>query len=109
TFTGVTKTFSGTSGITIPSVTITSPGAYQNNGTLTVNTALAGTGTLTQGTSATLNLGGTSAITTLTATANPNTVNYTGAAQTVKATAYHHIALSGSGAKTLTSVATING
>ncbi|MCC6964612.1 MAG: T9SS type A sorting domain-containing protein, partial [candidate division Zixibacteria bacterium] len=52
---------------------------------------------------------GTSGITTLTASAGPNTVNYSGAVQTVKATTYHHLTLSGSGAKTITNVSTING
>lgn len=111
TFSGTDKTFSGANAIVIPSLTIT--GTYQHNGTLTVNTAFAGTGTLTQGTGATLNIGGptTTAITiaTLNASANVNTVNYTGAAQTVKGTAYHHLTLGGSGAKTLTGLSAING
>ncbi len=107
TLSGAGKTLSGLNAIVIRSLTVS--GTYQNNGTLTVNTALAGAGTLTQGTGAILNLGGTSAITGLTATANPNTVNYTGAAQTVKATAYNILNLQGSGAKTLTSVTTVNG
>jgi hypothetical protein len=80
-----------------------------NNNTITVSTALSGSGTLTQGTTGILNIGGTSAITTLTASAIGNTVNYTGVAQTVKATTYHHLGLSGSAAKTMTSVSTING
>jgi len=48
---------------------------------------------------------------TLTASANGNTVNYNGAAQTVKATAtYHHLTLSGSGTDPLTATTTaING
>ncbi|MFA6924048.1 MAG: hypothetical protein WC223_07315 [Bacteroidales bacterium] len=83
--------------VTVTTITLT------NNNTLTVNTALAGTGGLTQAASATLNIGFTGAvgITTLTASANANTVNYnyTGA-QTVKVTTYYHLALAGSGAKT---------
>ncbi len=46
-----------------------------NNGTLTATTALSGTGGVTQGANATLNIGGTSAITTLTATNPANVVN----------------------------------
>ena len=80
-----------------------------NSGTLTVGTALAGTGGLTQGASATLNLGGTSTITTLAAAASLNTVNYNGAAQTVLPVAYYHLTSSGSGAKTMTGVTTIGG
>jgi hypothetical protein len=103
---GVSKTLTGT--FSIPNVTVTGV-TLNNSGTLTVGTALAGNGTLVNAATGTLNLGGTSAITTLTATAVGNTVNYTGAAQTVKATTYHHLSLGGSGAKTLTGLSTING
>ena len=119
TFSGATKTISGTSGISIPTATFT--GAYTNSGTLTVgtlltitgvtltnngtitaNTALSGTGGLTQGASGILNIGGTSGITTITATAAGNTVNYNGgAAQTVKVITYSNLTLSGSGIKTI--------
>ncbi len=101
TFTGAGKTFGGANEISIPSLTITSPGNYTNSGTLTVGTALAGTGSLTQGASAILNFGGTSTITTLVATAGGNTVNYNGAAQTVRAASYQHLTISGSATKTL--------
>jgi len=62
---------------TIPSVTVTGV-TLTNNNSLTVNTALAGTGGLTQAANATLNIGftGAPAITTLTANANGNTVDY---------------------------------
>lgn len=106
TFTGSGKTISGVASIL--SLTINSPGSYTYSGTLTVGTALAGTGSLTLGTGQTLNIGGTATITTLT-TASGSTVNYTGAAQTLKATTYHHLTVSGSGAKTMTSVNTVNG
>ncbi len=79
-----------------------------NNGNLTVTTALSGTSALTNGSNATLNIGGTSGLTTLTATAAGNAVNYYGAAQTVKATTYSNLTLSGSGTKTTTG-ATVNG
>jgi hypothetical protein len=127
TFTGAVKILSGVNAIAISNVTVT--GSYQNNGTLTVATlltvtspgvltnngtinaiiSLAGTGGLTQGVGATLNLGGTSAITALNATDNNNTVNYTGAVQTVKGVGYNNLNLAGSGAKTLTSVTNITG
>jgi hypothetical protein len=88
-----------------------------NNGTVTTATAGGITGTAagstwTQGTTGVLNIAGPLLTTgTLTASANGNTVNYNGAAQTVKATAtYHHLTLSGSGIKTLTATTTaING
>jgi MSHA biogenesis protein MshQ len=94
------------SALTIPNITVTTI-AVTNNCNLTVTTALAGTGNLTNSAAGTLNLGGTSLITTLTATAAGNTVNYTGAAQTVKATAYSNLGLGGSGVKTLTGVTTV--
>ncbi len=110
TFTGAAKTFSGTNPIVIPNVTVT--GSYTNSGTLTVATALAGTGTLTNGNGATLNVGGTTTITNLTASAANNLVNYDGASQTVDlptGATYYHLTLSGSGTKTMTGVTTIGG
>jgi len=73
-----------------------------NGGTVNIN----GTGTvkaLTNSATGTLNIGSTSTFTTLTATAAGNTVNYTGAAQTVKATTYDTLIFSGTGAKTMAS------
>ncbi|MGE3856644.1 MAG: LysM peptidoglycan-binding domain-containing protein [Dehalococcoidia bacterium] len=76
--------------------------AMTNLGTLSVTTSLTGTGSLTNGNGATLNLAGaTNTITTLDAATNPNVVNYSGGApQTMKATTYRDLILSGSGAKT---------
>ena len=107
TFSGTNKTLSGTSGISIPTINIS--GIYQNDGTLSVATSLLGTNTLTQGSGAILNLGGTSLLTNLNALANINSVNYTGAAQIVKAASYYHLTLANSGAKTLTGVSNITG
>lgn len=73
-----------------------------NNGALTVSTALTGTGVLRQGAGATLNLGmGAASLTvaSLDASADVNTVNYTGAAQTVLPTTYYHLGVSGTGNK----------
>jgi len=81
--------------VTVNGVTLT------NNNTLTVSTALSGTGTLTQAANAILNIGGTSAITTLIATGTDNTVSFTGANQTVNNGNYENLVLSGSGTKTL--------
>jgi len=105
TFDTNTQTLTGT--FSIPSVTVTGV-TLNNSGTLTVGTALSGSGGLTQGTGATLNIGGTSGITTLTATASPNTVNYTGTSQTLKVVTYYNLTLSGSGATAATGVA-VNG
>ena len=108
TLSGATKTISGT--LSIPSVAVT--GTYTNNGSLTVNTALSGAGGLTQGasTSAILNLGGTSSITTLAATNPGNTVNFTGISQTINPLNYYNLTLSGSGTDVLqTATTTISG
>ena len=127
TFTGAARTIAGANLISIPNATFTA--AYTNtgaltvgtlltvtgagvvltnNGTLTAGTALSGTGGVTQGAAATLNLGGTSGITALTASAAGNTVNYTGAAQTVKAATYAYLVLGGSGVKSLLAATTVN-
>jgi hypothetical protein len=108
TVTTAAQAFNGTAPIVIPNLTVTTV-ALTNNANLTVGTALAGTGSLVNGATGILNIGGTSAITALTATAVGNTVNYTGAAQTVQPTAYYNLGLSGSGAKTLTGVTTVAG
>ncbi|MCX6278650.1 MAG: hypothetical protein NT004_11195, partial [Bacteroidetes bacterium] len=94
--------------LSIPNVTVTGI-TLTNNGIFTVSSALSGTGGLTQGTDDMLYIGGTSTITTLTATAVGNTVNYTGAAQTAKVTTYHDLTLSGSLAKTFATTPTVNG
>ncbi len=99
----------GTSAITGPNVTVTAV-TLTNNGSLTVPTALSGTGTLTQGTNATLTIGGTSGIAVLTATANPNTVIYNGAAaQTVKATIYDRLTINNGSGVSLAADTTVNG
>ena len=104
TFSGAANTLSGISETVIPSVAVT--GTYQNNGILTVNNALSGSGGLTQGPNSRLNLGGPTntaiTIATLNASAIGNTVNYTGGAQTVKPATYYNLTLSGSRVKTMT-------
>jgi hypothetical protein len=73
---------------------------YTNNLNTTASTTLSGIGTFTNSATGVLNLGGTISVTTLTATAAGNKVNYNAAgAQTIKNTTYNLIALSGSGAK----------
>jgi hypothetical protein len=127
-FTGATMTLSGTTATVIPTATFTgnytNSGTFivaslltvtgvairlTNNGTITASTALSGTGGVTQGATGTLNIGGTSTITTLTATAAGNTVNYTGATQTAKVTIYNNLTLSGSNVKTFVTTPTVNG
>ena len=93
--------------ISIPKVTVTGV-TLTNNNALTVGTALAGNGGLTQAAGSTLNIGGTSTVTTLTATAAGNTVNYYGAVQTVKTATYDNVVFSGSGAKKVATGTSIN-
>ena len=107
TLTGTAKTVGGANPVVIPNLTVS--GTTTNNGTLTVSTALAGTGTLTNGANAVLNVGSSAIAPTLVASAAGNTVNYTGTAQTVKATAYSNLILSGSGDKALTSGTSVSG
>jgi hypothetical protein len=101
------QTISGTGSLAGLTVNATAT----NTGTLTVTTVLAGSSTLTN--TGTLNIGGTSTVTGLTANAAGNTVNYSGAVQTVRnptGATYHHLILSGSGAKTMPAAAlAING
>ena len=87
--------------MTVTGVTLT------NNGTLSVGTVLGGTGELTQGINSTLNLGGTSAIITLSATNSGNMINFSGAAQTVNVSSYYNLTISGSGNKTMAGNVTV--
>lgn len=84
-----------------------------NNGTLTVSTALSGgngTTFLINGANSTLNIGGTSGINNLTASAAGNTVNFYGsAAQTVNVATYNNLILSGNGVKSLQNNTIVNG
>jgi hypothetical protein len=100
TFTINNQVITGT--LTIPKVTVNVV-SLTNNGTLTVSTNLAGSGELINSATGILNLGGVSGITTLTATASGNAVNYTDGAQTVHIGDYFNLGLSGTGKKTLQS------
>ncbi|OGI38085.1 MAG: hypothetical protein A2612_03365 [Candidatus Moranbacteria bacterium RIFOXYD1_FULL_44_12] len=110
-FTGSGKTISGSTTTAIPSVSVS--GTVTNSGTMTISTALAGAGGFTNGngTSGTLNFGGTTIdITTFTANAANSTMSYNASAiQTVRAVSYNSLVLSGTSAKTMTGVTTIGG
>ncbi len=100
--------------VSIPNVNIASGATLTNNGQLTVSNSISGEGALTQGATGVLNIGAvdanfaTSVI--LNAATAGNTVNYSAmVGQKVRAIPYHHLTLSGSGAKDLTGVTTING
>lgn len=100
---GGTNSLNGS--ISIPSISAGTN--ITNNGSLTVATSLVGT-KLTNAATGVLNIGGTCTVTTLTATASGNTVNYTGTGQTLKVVPYHHLILSG-GAETFGAITTIGG
>lgn len=93
---------------TFDTLTVTGTGTCTNNGTVTISTSLAGVVTalnpgFTNASTGILNLTGTTTITILTASAAGNTVNYNGAAQTVKDVSYGgNLTISGSGIKTWT-------
>jgi len=106
TFIGSGKTISGNS-FPIPKMVVN--GTIQNSMALTIATALSGSGTLTVGANTTLTLGGTATVGALDASASPNTVTYSGAAQTVKPAAYNQLTLSGSNVKTFSSGSTVSG
>ncbi len=129
TFGGITHILSGATATVIPGTAVfTGPYANNgtfsastlsaigatailtNNGTVTVSTALSGSGGLTQGAAGVLNFDGASiAATTFSANAAGNTVNYTGAAQTVRAVAYSNLIFSNSGAKSITAGTSVAG
>ena len=97
TFNNATGIISGSSGISIANVATVA--GVTNNGTLSVGTAL--TGSFINGATGTLNFAGSSIAAALTASASGNSVNYTGAAQTIYATSYYNLGFSGSGKKTV--------
>lgn len=113
--TTASQAIGGSAALSIANLTIGAGVNLTNNNTggLSVSTALAGTGTLTQGASGLLNIGASAAnftLSTLVADAAGNTVNYSfSGAQTVRAVTYHHLTLSGSGSKSLTGLTTVNG
>jgi autotransporter-associated beta strand protein len=91
-------------------LTINSGATVTNNGTLSIGNLLSGPGELINGAFAVLNIGGDATITTLTATADGNTVNYNRAgAQSVNGTTYYNLTISGSGTKTLGGNADVGG
>lgn len=115
---GATPTINSAANITIQGKLLVNGAiTLTNNGTLTLNTSansLDGdnaNSTFVNAATGTLKLTGSIFSTNgiLTATAVGNTVEYNGAAQTVKAVTYHHLILSGSGTKTITNLSTVNG
>lgn len=108
-FTGSSKTISGSTVTVIPVISIANGASLTNSGTLTVSTTLtttSGTSSFTNGDGATgtLNFGGASiGVTTFTATAANNTVNYNSASaeQTVRNVTYYNLSAITTSARTL--------
>jgi len=85
-------------------------GSLTNNSSVIASGNLSGTGTFTQGANSTLFIGGNATVTTLNASANPNTVTYNGtAAQAIVGGTYHNLTVSNNPATaTLGADATVN-
>ena len=102
------KTIAASAALVIAGPITVSTGTTTNNGTVTSTdtvTGIAGAGTFVNSTNAALNIAGPLSVTTFTATAAGNTVNYNGTgAQSVRATSYYNLTLSGArtGANNLT-------
>ena len=86
-------------------------GSVVNGATAFVSGTLSGSGTFTQSVNSSLYIGGDATITTLAASANPNTVTYNGTGtQAVNGTTYHHLAVAnGTGTATIASATTVDG
>lgn len=97
--TGGTVTNTGGT-VVMSTLNINGSGTMTNSATLTIGTALGGTGALINAATGTLNIGfgGVPTITTLTATAVGNVVNYVAASPSCKATAYDILNFTNSGA-----------
>ena len=104
---GGNRVFDASSSLTLATVLINSAITITNNGNTTITTSLEGnhasTSVWINAANSTLNAGGILMASKglLTTSANPNTVNYNGTAQTVYATTYNNLTLSGSGTKTI--------
>jgi hypothetical protein len=110
TLSGTGKSFSGTN-INISSTTITISGTYTNNSTdLKFDGTFSGTGSLTNAANSSLILAGaTNSITTLVASASPNTVTYSRlGTQQIKGATYHNLIISGNNTKTIQASVTVN-
>lgn len=104
--TGSAMQISGSDGgIRFHGLTVNGSYTNTNTSTVTVSSALAGTGKLTQAANTTLDIDGDTTIAILNATGDPNTVSFTGANQTVSGNYYFHdVSFTGTSARTVTFV-----
>lgn len=103
--TGTSKIISGpAAGITFNNLQVNGTVTNANvSGTITINSALSGTGTLIQSSPTTLNIKGNATITSLIASANTNTVSFTGANQSVTGNySFYNLSFTGGTARTVT-------
>lgn len=111
TVSGTSKSIGGTiAALAIPSLTVT--GTYTNDiDALTISTALSGTGSFTNAANNFLYIGGTSGITTLIATSAANTVDYyqAGGDQSIHATTYTNLTVTGGSTKTAAGPVNVTG
>lgn len=98
TFTGSGVSIGGSSVTTLAGVSVS--GSATQTGRLTVTGSIGGAGSLANGANATLRVAGGITVGTFTATATGNTVEYHGAAQTVRGTTYDRLLLTTGGTKT---------
>jgi len=106
------RTFANTSTLSFNSgISISTGATVTNNGAVHVDNVngITGTGTFMQGVFGVVTNGGPFLPAgTLNAAASPNSIDYNGAAQTVKATLYDSLTLSGSGTKDITGLTGID-
>lgn len=115
--TGASKSFSGSTAISMPRVNISASASYSNQTTLNISTELSGSGSFTNSSSATLNIGATStsfSISTFNASATGNTVNFNRSGdQDMKvpsSSTFYHLTVSNGYKKSLASAdITVNG
>ena len=110
TFSGTSKSFEGTTQTTFANLDIS--GSYTLNSDIIYTGTLSGAGSLTMGSTGTLNINSVTnpSVTTFDASTSGNTVNYNLAgAQSVLAKTYHHLSFSNSGVKTFAGNTTVSG
>ncbi len=105
-------TLTGSSSLSFSDVSITSPASYTSSTNVTITDELIGTGSYTNANGSSLELsgGGPFSITTLDATANSNTVTYSGGSSlTINGATYHNLIINKTaGTGTISSAVTVN-
>ena len=111
TLTSSSGTISGSTQVSVGTLTIDAPGSITNSGDVQINNDLLGTGSFTNGNGSTLELsgGGPFTITTLDASTNSNTVTYSGASNvTANGGSYYNLVFDKSGnTATISSATTV--